>query len=464
MASSQQPVHIAPSLEQALTKGDTLAYYLQKNQPTYSDIVQVLQSVESQDAATWKELLTNGCAIQELPTKELLTFIGFLTDLLDIEELIELEATHGMFSYLLKDFCPSNVQINAIDSKPEIYQSTYRAVVERSIPDQMLRFANAKAKDQLPRTMAVQLWPKPEDEASLRSLIQKEVAAALILIGEPNGQSGISTNFDEFVKNKNYRKFQLPVKQMCFIDTIKHATATVADQGRSQVTMYLNSQIFPGFSESGFLDAFGSDSFLPHYPPDVTDKLVLQDYVVDRRIPSWIAALNGDDLSKAIEIVTSVMKTPAIFDGHIPLSIMNMKQLQFWNSQCTKLQYPLIQDDNFEAWYTQLMNLPELGLVHYRNTYNMPEYITTMKQAEQWLWARFSQKIAPPGWDASSLSLRTRFEQLWNIAQDERNVKCMAHRVPQSSAAAGTQRRNVGVGGRGGVRMSVEQLSDMLSA
>jgi hypothetical protein len=442
MTSSQLSVHIAPSLEEALTNGETLGHYLRSEQPSYSNIVQVLQTVESQDATTWKELLTKGCAIQELPTKELLSFIGFLTDLLDIEELIELEAAHGMFSYLLKDFCPPTVQINAIDSKPGIYQSTYHAVAERTIPDQILRFAGAKTRNQLPRIMAVQVWPKPEDEASLRSLVQKEVVAALILIGDPNGQSGISTNFDEFVKNKNYRKFQLPIKQICFIDTVKHATVTVADQGRSQVTMYLNSQIFPGFSEAGFLDAFGYESFLPHYPPDVTDKLVLQDYVVDRRIPPWIAALDGDELTKAIEIVTSVMKTPAIFDGHIPSTVKNMKQLQFWNSQCTKLQYPLIQDENFEAWYIQLMNLPELGLVHYRSTYNMPEYITTMKQAEQWLWARFSQKIAPPGWDASTLSLRTRFEQLWNIAQDERTVKCMAHRAPQGRAAGGAQGRN----------------------
>jgi hypothetical protein len=387
--------------------------------------------VEAQNGVSWKKLLVDGCAIYELPTQELLQFMGFLTDLLEIKQVYELEATHGLFSYLLRDNCPESVKINAIDPHPEKYAATYCKVVEENIPNQIIKFLAAKARGQLLKTMAVQMWPKHDDEISLKSLLQKEVLSVLVLIGEPNGRSGISADFDEYANNKNYRKFQLPLKQVCFLDTQKHAYATVPGQARSQVTMYLHTTTFPGFSEAGFIAAHG-DSFLPNLPPAPTDRLHLQDYVLDGRVPAWIAELKGDDFTGAVEIFTTIMKTPAIFDGYIPATIKNMDQLRFYVAQCSGLQYPLIQDSQFTEWYESVTQLPENGLAHYRRAYNMPDHIKTIKTAEEWLWARFSQRIAPPGWDSSSLALRTRFEQLWTISQGEKNLKCNAGRpVPQ---------------------------------
>jgi hypothetical protein len=413
---------IASNLIEAITKGDTFGYYLKKYTPSYNEIRSALKVVESQNGSTWKELLTDACAIFEFPTLELLQFIGFLTDLLDIDELIELEAAHGMFSFLLKDHCPRTVQINAIDSAPKNYISTYRPVSERTIPDQLQRFVSAKSRNQLANVMAIQVWPSVDDEPSLRSLIQKEVLSALVLIGEPSGGSCVSVNFDEFAKNKNYIKHRLPVKQVCFLDTELHAIATTSDQGRSMVTLYLHNKSGQGYSEKGFINAVGEECFMKQYPPTLSDKLVVQDYIIDKRIPAWISNLKGDELTRAIEITSNVMRTPSIFDGYIPSELLNMDNLEYWYTQRSQLQNPPIPDSRIIEWQNIITQLPIKGIANYQFTYGMPAYIRTITVAQKWLWVYFSQRNPPPGWDINELALVVRFDQLWNSVQDERRI------------------------------------------
>lgn len=429
MSSILPSPKIANTLVEALTEGDTLGHYLKKHTPNYNDICMALRDVESQNGSSWKELLTDACAIYEIPTLELLQFIGFITDLLDIDDLIELEAAHGMFSFLLKDHCPRTVQINTIDSAPKNYASNYRSVTERTIPDQMQRFVSAKSRNQLARVLALQIWPTADHEASLRALIQKELVSALIIVGEPAGGCCISVNFEEFAKNKNYCIYRLPIKQVCFLDTQLHAIATTPDQGRSMVTLYLHSKSGQGFSEKGFIDAVGMENFMKEYPPKISDKLVLQDYVVDKRIPSWIANLKGDELTKATGIISSIMRTPAIFDGYIPAVLTNMENLEYWYNQWSQLQNPPIPNSRIIEWQDIIAQLPIKGIANYQISYGMPSYIKTITLAQKWLWVYFSQRNPPPAWDINELALLTRFDQLWTSVQDERKACSLAHRA-----------------------------------
>jgi hypothetical protein len=156
-------------------------------------------------------------------------------------------------------------------------------------------------------------------------------------------------------------------------------------------------------------------------PPENSDRLILQDYILDRRVPAWVVSADEEDLKHILEVVTSIMMESIMFDGRIPPWIENMDQLDFWYNQMRADQFPTqIDAKSFADYYTAVTELPMLGILHFQSSIGMPTYIKRIDDAEKWLWTVNSQCVAAPGWDTTLQSMRMRFHQLWSAAANDR--------------------------------------------
>jgi hypothetical protein len=383
----------------------------------------VLRSVEQRGGENWKRLLVSAHGITELPTRELLSFLTFIVDFFDIRAVVEFGAQHGMLSYLLRSQLPNNIDVVAIDDDPSRFKTTYLPVLKKTITSHLATLTRLRALRTLPNTLAVQLWPDAESQPRLEAVLQKGLVSVLAVIGEPTGCSCLGVKFDRFAKQNGYRVYVLPVKQVCCIDTATYHLATSAEMSRSVVTLYVHNDSLPGLSQDGFVDGFGSENFMKP-PPEQSNLLILQDYILDRRVPTWVASADEKDLQHILELVTSIMMESIMFDGRIPPWIESVEQLDFWYNQMRTDQFPTqIDAKSFAGYYTAVTELPMLGILHFQRSIGMPAYIKRIEDAEKWLWTVNSQRVAMPGWDATLQSMRMRFHQLWSAAATERTFR-----------------------------------------
>lgn len=439
-----------------IESGDTDKWinYLKVHTPTYAELMAIVRTVDnrrnhhvSSKTIGWKHRIRAGLNMTEVPTRELLSCIGFLTSLFQIRTVVHLQSTiDGHLCYLLRDHVGSGTTLTALTAvndpvvPPELAPDRsptrpYHPVVYQSIADYNIRLARMRSTHTLQRTLGVLCWPNDQDMKQLQMVFQNKTMCAIAIIGEPVGGSCITAQFDKFAKRQNYRKYELPVKQVCFLDTTLHGSATRPDQGRSIVSLYLLSSMFTGLSVDGFIMGIGEANFLQP-PPPLTIDLILHDHILDGRIPSWIGTTAPENLPRIAKIVKHVLQSPYKYDGCIPTYVTTMDELNFWYRCMKGNQLPLNAAQTFGDYHSAIVNLQVNGVASYWRSHGMPTYIRTIVLAEKWLWVHCSQKHAPSGWDVDQQALDTRFHQLWSRHQHETSFKQLSR--PAGDSTVGT--------------------------
>jgi hypothetical protein len=419
--------------------------YLRAKLPSRQEIMEAVEQIEN-EGKLWKHCLLRNdleskLEIHELPTRELLNVLAMLLEIFDIKQLIDFNARQGLFSYVIEDLLDATgVTGTCIDPQPSDYTMHYTKPATKSVGDQIVLLSHNRRNMPDNRTMGVFVWPSGKLENQIVELLRKRSLTALVVIGEPPGGACLTENFKNRVKSAHYQQIVLPVKQVCFLDTATCNYATSAETSRSTVSIYINNDIFPECSTETFIEAFGENMFGSMITSGIpTKSVILQDHVLDGRLPRWIMETSGEVQERVYKVVGEVFRAPAHYDGHVPLYIENIEQLEFWYVANKDHMWPLnIHSENFKSYYDDSINIAERGLGWYRRAERgvaaIPTYIKTIENMEKWLWTYYSQQNAPVGWNRDLNSFISRFEQLFQAHCEEHSVMCSSMGVNYNAA------------------------------
>lgn len=320
-------------------------------------------------------------AIYELPTDELLTIIKFICETINVYKIEEFAAGMGLLSCMLRHKLDHNYSIQASDGKRWIETANsakYYPVSGRLFLDYY--FDNSFIWND--KVMIIS-WAPSNELNDLFKLLETKRPKYLIAIGNVLNKEIYDTIFSNLTQN-HYNHVIIPVKQICYKDhmfndysksTLLFATL---DDNINITKMLLEIKVkFP-------------NHLMPKH--QTTDIDILTDIIIDR-FHNYTFLLNNLQSTNRRKKIAEIIEYCLKQKKQVPNYFTSLDEFTFWYEKTLQRQFPLLINDYKKfCEYRQYINKinSDNGLVELKTDNILPDWITDIRTAEQFIWLDFS--------------------------------------------------------------------------
>jgi len=352
-------------------------------------------------------------ALYELPTLELIEVIDIICKILEIKTIEEICGGIGLVSKMLK--LNTNLEINCTDGMKWIQtngEQKYTNVGEKLISNYVIENHNFENK------MLLTAWLPHNGVNDFKKLIYYQKPKIMVIIGEIY-QQDYDAIMDSLV-SMNYNILNIPVKQICYRDYYYKNTLLPEECCRSSLILCVSQNIDKIINQK-LIEDMGSRDLFCKIIKTYTDKLYLQDLIVEGKLPKFVTELlfnNDRKLCRFIKMVDIIYKKKYI----IPKFINNYKDFKFWYQKVKYHKYPT-KIETYEKFreYQQLCNmLTEEGINKMKSEYILSNWVRSTTTAEQFLWLEFSTTVKD--WKESRRKFRRRLNHTLHSMENTQQI------------------------------------------
>lgn len=314
-------------------------------------------------------------AIYELPTIELVRCIEHICHTQNINEVVETCAGQGLLAEMIGRLTKLNV--SATDGQLWSQTSglpTYCKVDKKLIID------HGTGDEQFTNKLVVIAWITPIMMTDLKMLLELKNVDNILLIGEAYCDA-IRTTMRQ-LKGFGYNLNNISAKQLCFRDYFRNNKLFPDECCRSSIILCTKNT-------TNIIETINPDLLTRPFKC-YTDKMYLQDLIMNGTLPSWCQSLfESDDLKIFIKQIAKCILKKYI----VPCYIDNYIDFEYWYNKKIAKKYPknISTYDKFCEYKNLLDKLySDNGLQLLRDQYIVPSWVDTIVLAEKYIWLDFS--------------------------------------------------------------------------
>lgn len=316
--------------------------------------------------------------IYELPTKELVSSIISICDILGINKIEELGAGQGLLGKML-DLHNNKLDIKVTDGERWLETSGEPYFKERRKKTILEYVLDNNSYDD---TLLVAGWI---DENSICNDFNKFISIKkpnqFMIIGDDN-------NYYNMIKDNanglGYKMIVLKIKQLSFKDSFLNKA--YRDYSKSKTLLFLKNDII---SESEIKEKIGENNFSKASDIRKNDKIIIQDCINNKKLPDWVINyLEKKELEEIIIILSKAIR----YNIKVPKFIDTYDDLILWHQLSITKKFPRITHkdkyEEFKLFYNRLNS--ENGLNKLKEDGVIPRWILNIEEAELFLYLDYS--------------------------------------------------------------------------
>lgn len=340
-------------------------------------------------------------ALYELPTKELITSIKKLCNVLNITHVEEIMAGCGLLSKLLQQ--STELIINPTDGHYSIYTSG-------------MNFCNVQTKDYLEyvldetnvfnnvTSLLVSWCPYTLYQSIFDEVYTRLKPKVIFMISEFLNSNLIFIKMKSELERINYRVITFPIK------TISYRHSCDDRQLRSlMVAIHTSHEIQP--TDEELITLLKSECH-ESYDEDLKSIHILSDLYKIGYGPKWYSLLDEQSVKKLIILLEKIVTHINI---HIPEYLSNLDELTFWYNQNLEAKYPIKITTRekfleYHTLYNKISNSIEFEELKQKKYF--PEWVTVKSIGIKFLYLDYSTNEFDKKWKESLNKFNIKYSQM----------------------------------------------------